>query len=88
MGTEQLQVWQSHKRVRAARVLEENVDSVSGRRTWVLEGGVVIKVGSDLMFRGGTNPVGGYYVEYKGGFQSWSPFAAFEEGYSRVEGGL
>lgn len=27
---------------------------------------------------------GGYYVVYKGGYQSFSPADAFEEGYSRI----
>lgn len=28
--------------------------------------------------------VGGYYVVYEDGYQSWSPAGAFESGYSRV----
>ena len=27
---------------------------------------------------------GGYFVQYKDGYQSWSPAQAFEEGYERV----
>lgn len=31
------------------------------------------------------NPqIGGYYVVYADGYESWSPAAAFEEGYTRV----
>jgi len=29
--------------------------------------------------------IGGYYVVYKGGYQSFSPADAFEEGYSKIE---
>lgn len=29
--------------------------------------------------------VGGYYVVYKGGYKSFSPASAFEEGYTRLE---
>lgn len=29
--------------------------------------------------------VGGYFVQYKDGYQSWSPADAFEEGYTKVE---
>jgi hypothetical protein len=29
--------------------------------------------------------VGGYYVVYSGGYQSWSPGPAFEEGYTRIK---
>jgi len=28
--------------------------------------------------------VGGYYVRYKDGYESWSPAEAFEEGYRRM----
>ena len=28
--------------------------------------------------------VGGYYVRYAGGYESWSPADAFEDGYTRV----
>lgn len=32
------------------------------------------------------NPqAGGYYVVYADGYKSWSPAAAFEEGYTRVK---
>lgn len=32
------------------------------------------------------NPqVGGYYVQYKDGYQSWSPAEAFEDGYTEVK---
>jgi hypothetical protein len=29
--------------------------------------------------------VGGYYVQYKDGYKSYSPAQAFEEGYSRIK---
>ena len=29
--------------------------------------------------------VGGYYVRYKGGYESWSPADAFEDGYTPVD---
>ena len=29
--------------------------------------------------------VGGYYVLYAGGYSSWSPAEAFEEGYTKLE---
>lgn len=28
--------------------------------------------------------VGGYYVVYEGGYESWSPGKAFESGYTRI----
>ena len=33
------------------------------------------------------NPqVGGYFVEYEGGYLSWSPADVFEDGYERIYG--
>lgn len=34
-------------------------------------------------FRGSEDDLG-YYVVYKDGYVSWSPSAAFEDGYSRI----
>ena len=31
-----------------------------------------------------TIQVGGYYVVYTGGYKSWSPAEAFEDGYTKV----
>lgn len=32
------------------------------------------------------NPaVGGYYVKYLDGYESWSPAEAFEDGYTKIE---
>ncbi len=28
--------------------------------------------------------VGGYYVQYDGGYESWSPAKAFEAGYTKI----
>jgi hypothetical protein len=30
---------------------------------------------------------GGYWVQYKGGYESYSPADAFEEGYTLIKGG-
>ena len=35
-------------------------------------------------FKGGEDDLG-YYVVYKGGYASWSPTAAFESGYSKID---
>lgn len=32
-----------------------------------------------------TGPVGGYYVRYKDGYESWSPASEFEDGYTRID---
>jgi hypothetical protein len=51
---------------------------------WILANGNRIHVSEDLKHRGGDNPVGGYYVRYENGFESWSPAKAFEEGYTKI----
>lgn len=41
------------------------------------------RVEADYMYKHKPE-VGGYYVVYKDGYKSFSPAAAFEEGYSRI----
>ena len=33
-----------------------------------------------------TNPIGGYWVRYPDGYESWSPARAFEDGYEPHDG--
>jgi hypothetical protein len=50
---------------------------------WELDNGQMVMVTSELQIRGGPNPLGGYYVLYEDGFESWSPAKVFEAGYLR-----
>lgn len=34
------------------------------------------------------NTIGGYYVRYEDGYESWSPAKAFEEGYTEIDEGV
>lgn len=86
--------WQCHKQVRADKIVEitgliktKNVGmsavadySDIGLR---LDCGAVITpvVG---FFNRGMPKVGDFFVQYKDGYESWSPSAAFLEGYSEV----
>lgn len=88
----QLPRWQSHKIVSGDKIVEiRQVDTASrtgmydsGHR-WVLACGVTLQVTLDLAARPGPqNPLGGYYVLYENGFESWSPAEAFEKGYTRI----
>lgn len=77
--------WQSHKKVWAAKIVERRV--ARDTEDWVLDnGGIIERVKSDLIMRvpKDQQPVGGYYVRYEDGFESWSPAKAFEEGYTRI----
>ena len=88
----ELTQWKSHKKVWAEQVLAArdngpNCESAFVGDThivWLLANGGYIHVSEELKHRGGDNPVGGYYVRYEDGFESWSPAKAFEEGYTKI----
>ena len=78
--------YRSHKIVEAAKI----TGVFDQPLRWILDGGPdQIEVSQQLAERvpvtdGERLAFGGYYVRYADGFESWSPAAAFEEGYSRV----
>lgn len=82
--------WQSHKQVYADKIT--SVCIIAGANGedrvehWELEGGGVIRALGVLRSRVPADvvPVGGYYVRYDDGWESWSPAKPFEEGYARV----
>lgn len=82
--------WRSHKQVWADRIVESRIHTHGGLDRidiWTLEGGGTVQVFGSLRSRVPTDrsPVGGYYVLYDDGYESWSPASAFEDGYRRVE---
>ena len=80
----QLPQYQSHKKVRAAKITAIKGDGHDDP-VLVLEG-VEGSVIPDASFFGKHEPeVGGYYVVYEDGYQSYSPAEAFENGYTLVE---
>ncbi len=86
--------WKSHKEVWAAKItgvssepgVPARVPDDSGM-TWHLANHGRQSVSNALLSRvpEGVFPVGGYYVRYLDGFESWSPAKAFEEGYTRID---
>lgn len=91
-GVAKLPVWKSHKLVFAARIMEQGTLHGSPERieddsfqTWRLENGGSVSVSKSLYARvpGGV-AVGGFFVRYDDGYESWSPAAAFEGGYTRI----
>ena len=74
--------WKSHKIVAADKIIKA---WHSGTR-WDLTCGATIEVPQHLENRvpHGVDPLGGYYVRYEDGFESWSPAEAFEKGYTRL----
>lgn len=83
--SDQLPLYECHKRVRAAKILAigDLTDGRAGLRL-ELEGGTFRVVGYAWMLKHNLTPankVSGYFVEYADGYTSWSPTKAFEEGY-------
>ena len=83
--------WQSHKVVTAAKII---LVDMAGREDGP-EGTIMLKViaanGQEIVldvesevFSRGVPEVGDYYVQYDGGYESWSPAEAFEKGYTRL----
>lgn len=81
----QLPKYRSHKIVQAAPII-----AVSPQHDYVVvendttRDGVRIPVDPKLFARG-VPEAGAYFVVYDDGYQSWSPKAAFEGGYTRID---
>jgi hypothetical protein len=77
--------YKSHKVVRAAKIADV-VTLEDGSRVLVLELGdrtARQPVTDDYLARNSAQPlIGGYYVQYADGYESWSPAEAFESGYT------
>ncbi|MFA4826592.1 MAG: hypothetical protein WC593_15695 [Methanoregula sp.] len=82
-ASQPLPQWQSHKQVGADKIV--GIVNDGDFQFWSLACGIPVHVSSHLKERCGNNdPVGGYYVLYVDGFESWSPAKAFKEGYTRI----
>ena len=83
----QLPRWRSHKVVEADKIVAAFNESPSMHGHWNLLCGASVQVNLQLAHRvpEGVSAVGGYYVRYEDGFESWSPAEAFERGYTRVQ---
>ncbi len=84
MSNADLPLWQCHKRVRAAKITEITPGRAvrSGQTLHFEESPPVSK--HDAWISKFEPKVGGYYVVYEDGYESYSPAKAFEEGYTRV----
>lgn len=79
--------YRSHKLVEAGKIkaIEELGDDGLGttETCLLLDDGWHVAVSDAYMAK--HNPqIGGYYVRYADGYESWSPAKAFEEGYAEV----
>lgn len=83
-----MKTYQSHKRVKAARIEAIKPGPINGKPgdILVLEDGEEYFAPASMTVRYTPLP-GDYLVEYQGdGYRSISPRAAFENGYTLVEG--
>lgn len=82
--------WQSHRQFAGDKIVavaERHVGIHIRPERWTLACGAVIDVSTELAARVPRNraPIGGYYVRYDDGFESWSPAEPFESGYTRLD---
>ena len=79
-----LPTYQSHKRVEAFKI-ELIVTGEDGGKL-VPEDATLDKIHVTKEYMDKHEPqVGGYYVRYADGYESWSPAEAFEDGYAQID---
>lgn len=83
---QQMPKYRSHKEVWALKIKDVLCDTrkTEGAIIPEEEGFASIPVSSEYMKKHNPQP-GGYFVVYPDGYESWSPAAAFESGYARVD---
>lgn len=87
MGVEHLPQYRSHKVVRAGVFLGDTVED-DGRLRLIVSAGdneiANVMAPAGIFARGAPTHGQDYIVVYEDGYVSWSPKAAFEEGYSSI----
>lgn len=85
-GGTQLPRYKCHKEVWALKIAKIEFDEEPLRGAWITPAD--LGYGSfrvDAAYVRKHNPiVGGYYVVYRDGYESWSPASEFEDGYTRL----
>lgn len=88
-NVEQLPQYRSHKVVRAGKIVAIKMTGSGSFAKVVLEvpgAHELVEVPIEPAYYRKHDPqIGGYYVVYDDGYESWSPKEAFEAGYSRLE---
>lgn len=77
-----LPLYQCHKKVRAAKIRRIALTDGTETRLETDQGWIFV---SREYVSKHKPEVGGYYVLYEDGYESFSPAKAFEEGYTRVD---
>lgn len=79
-----LQRYKCHKEVRAAKMVAlQHIDLFSRTRRCDLDNGGYVLLSDEYCARHQPQ-VGGYYVLYDDGYESFSPAKAFENGYTPI----
>lgn len=76
--------YQCHKKVRAAKIIEIHYQ-LGAKAVLKFEEDIGLAVVVDAVYLTKHDPrIGGYYILYEDGYESFSPAQAFEEGYTRI----
>lgn len=86
-GTVQtLPLYQCHKRVRACQIARLEYDDNTGRYTLVPVEPYLDPFTLPASYVSKHKPtVGGYFVQYRDGYMSFSPIKEFEDGYTAID---
>ena len=81
--------YQCHKKVKAFKITKmAELRGEDGRVEYILGAGDGVNpfvfVVSNMFVKKHNPEIGGYYVRYQDGYESYSPEGAFEEGYSLI----
>lgn len=79
----ELPKYKSHKEVYAIKINKISTSSLNENICDIETELGVIKVSKQFIIKHDPK-IGGYYVQYQDGYESYSPASAFEEGYSLV----
>lgn len=77
----QLPLYRCHKEVRAAKILGIETAFSYARLTLEEYGDIYV---TEEYLKKHAPHIGGYFVVYADGYQSYSPAKAFQEGYTRI----
>jgi hypothetical protein len=78
--------WKFKKQIWADKIINVRfIPKGDCKIMWELESGERIAVSNDLLCRGTSTPIGGYYVLFDNGYEGWMPADVFEAGYIKVE---
>lgn len=79
-----MKLWQSHRQVAAGKIESVEQDQTTGGVRLNLEGGSSAGVTQDWITRHAPH-IGGYFVQYVDGYQSFCPATAFERDHSEAD---